>query len=176
MNKKVLVIFVALMAVVMLATPLVGMVTAEPTEGQKVPVTLKWANVGPTTTITHDVKGNVSHRVMTQNWKVNITIGDAVTPIQGTAVGERQTLYIYGRKLHGVDQVANDHYVISLPDGGFEGNCHILITDWNSTSRTYNVHLHALFHGTGAYEGQTLNVWQIGPGTNFLWEGYLLKS
>ncbi len=175
MNKKVLVILVALMALAMLET-FAAPTMAAPTNGQKVPVTMKWANVGPTTTITHDVNGNVSHRIMTQNWKVNLTIGDAVTPIQGTAFGERQTLYIYGRKLNGVDQVAIDHYVITFPGGGFEGNCHILITDWDSASRTYNVHLHALFHGTGVYEGQTLNAWQIGPGTNFLWEGYLSKS
>lgn len=171
MKVTVVALALALLMLTMLAVP----VLAAPPVEKKVPVTLKWANVGPTTTVIHDVNGNVSHRIMTQNWKVNITIGDAVTPIQGTAVGERQTLYIYGRKAHGVDQVVNDHYVITLPGGGFEGNCHILITDWNGTSRTYNVHLHALFHGTGVYEGQTLNAWQIGPGTTMLWEGYLSK-
>jgi hypothetical protein len=161
----------------MLATPLIGIVTAEPTDGQKVPVTLKWRNVGPTTVVERrDVNGNVSHRIMIQNWQVNLTIGDAVTPIQGTAVGNRQTLYRY-TKPGGVDQLAIDYYVISFPTagGGFEGNTHITLTDWDSVSRMYNVHLHALFHGTGGFEGQTLNTWQIGPGTNFVWEGYLLK-
>lgn len=154
-------------------TILAAPVLATPTEENKVRVTLTWTNTGPTTIIYHDVTGNVSHRNMTQNWAVKIFIGDDQTPIQGTAFGERQTLYIYGRKEQGVDQVANDHYVITLPGGGFEGNTHILITDWNSTSRTYNVNLHALFHGTGVYDGQTLNAWQNGPGTTMLWEGYL---
>ncbi len=171
--KKIAIVVLALslLMLAMLAAP----VLAAPPVEKKVPVTLKWANVGPTTTETHDVNGNVSHRIMTQNWKVNITIGDAVTPIQGTVVAERRTLYIYGRKAHGVDQVAIDHYVITLPGGGFEGNCHILITDYDSASRTYNVHLHAVFHGTGVYEGQTINAWQNGPGTTMVWEGYLSK-
>jgi len=171
--KKIAVAVLAL-AFLMLAMLAAPVFAAPPTE-TKVPVTLKWTNVGPTTTVIRDVNGNVSHRIMTQNWAVKLFIGDSETLIEGTAFGERQTLYIYGRKLNGVDQIANDHYVISFPGGGFEGNTHITITDWDSVLKTYNVKLHAVFHGTGEFEGQTLNAWQNGPGTTPLWEGYLSK-
>ncbi len=176
MKKAILVTVIAFLAVSMLAAP----VFAAPPVEKKVPVTLKWAPVSGSSIVIErrDVNGNVSHRIITQNWKVNLTIGDSVTPIVGTGVVMRQTLYRYSKPNGVVDQVVNDYYVVSFPTlgGGFEGNVHIMLANYvNSTN--YNVIVvHGLFHGTGALEGQTLNAGvDQGPGANMLWEGYLLK-
>jgi hypothetical protein len=173
LKKAVLLIMAALMAVTIVATP----VLAAPSESKKIPVALQWTNVGPTINVERrDVDGGISHRILIQNWEVKLFINGAETPIVGAAVGNRQTVFRYAKE-GGVDQIMNDYYVISFPTegGGFEGNAHITLTDWDSVARTYNVRLHVVLQGTGEFEGQTLNAWQIGPGTNHLWEGYILK-
>ncbi|HLN44399.1 MAG TPA: hypothetical protein VK209_01690 [Candidatus Sulfotelmatobacter sp.] len=74
-------------------------------------------------------------------------------------------------------QICNDYYVVSFPivGGGFEGNSHISLSNYVNAT-TYTALVHSLFHGTGAFEGQTLNVGvDRGPAANMVWEGYLLK-
>ena len=170
MNKKILVIFVALMAVAMLATPLVAMVTAEPSQGQKVPVTLQWTATGTTTLERNDTDG-LSHRLLRTTWKVKLFIDGSTTPIEGTAVSIRHVLWAYSKLQMAV---YDEYYELSFPTGGFEGNGHILLTDY-AGGTNYDVRIHALFHGTGAYEGQTLNVGRDKGPASFEWEGYLLK-
>ena len=171
-NKKVLIIFVALMAMAALATPLVGMVTAEPTEGQKVPVTIQWTPTGTTTLERNDTDG-LSHRLLRTTWNVKLFIDGSATPIDGTAVSIRHVLYAYAKLQMAVYE---EYYELTFPTegGGFEGNGHILLTDY-AGGTNYDVRIHALFHGTGAYEGQTLNVGRDKGPASFVWEGYLLK-
>jgi hypothetical protein len=147
-------------------------VLAEPTNGQKVPVKIKWAATGTTTLERNDSDG-LSHRILKTTWNVQLFIDDAVTPLYGTAVSIRQVLYAYAKLQMAV---YNDDYVISFPteEGGFEGSAHLLLTDY-AGGTNYNIQIHGLFHGTDAFEGQTLNVGVDKGPASFVWEGYLLK-
>jgi hypothetical protein len=121
-------------------------------------------------------QGNVSHRVYLMKWDVNLMIDGSSTPLKGSAEVDRDTDYRYV-KPGVVNQVINDHLVITFPTegGGFIGHAQSIITDWDSATRTYNIRVHILLQGSGNFEGQTLNAWQNGPGTTPLWEGYIVK-
>ena len=172
--KKVAVVVLALALLTMLFAVLPAM--AAPPEEKKVPVNVTFKVTLNKLIENFTTEGNVSHRIYLQNWDVSLTIGDSSTPIKGTAVVDRDTDYRYV-KPSVVNQVINDHIVMSFPTegGGFEGHAQSIITDWDSATRTYNIRVHVLLQGTDAFEGQTLNAWQSGPGTTPLWEGYLLK-
>ena len=175
MKKKILGIIIVLLAVAMLATP----VLAVPTKGQKVPITMKWARTSNMLLERNDTKGGISHRSLSQTWTVQLFIDGAEIPLEGTAVVIRET-HMRHTKKGGVDQIIIDHYDISFPteEGGFEGNEHMLLTDYVSgpDGATFDVVLHALFHGTGEFEGQILNAGvDKGPGATMEWEGFILK-
>ena len=167
-------------AVVILALALlitIAPVLAAPPMEKKVPVEVTFTVISSKTIIVENytTNGNISHRIMNMEWTFSLTIGDSVTPISGTGSVVRDTDYRYS-KPGGVDQVVNDDYVISFPTegGGFEGQSHSIITDYISRTN-YDIRVHVLLHGTGAFKGQTLNAWQSGLGATPLWEGYLLK-
>ncbi len=172
--KKVAVVVLTLALLTMLFAVLPAMAAAP--EEKKVPAKVTFAVTSNKLVENITTDGNVSHRIYLQNWTVKLFIGDAETPIEGTAIVNRDTDYRYVKPGE-VNQVINDQYVISFPteNGGFEGHSHSIITDWVASTRTYNIRVHVLLHGTGAFEGQTLNAWQNGAGTTPLWEGYLLK-
>ncbi len=173
--KKVAVVALAfaLLIVTFAAVP----VMAKPSVEQKVPIKVTFSITSSTVVERWLTGGNISHRLLNQVWSVELTIGDSLTPITGTATVVRDTDYRY-TKPGGVDQIINDDYEFSFPteEGGFEGHSHSLLTDWNAgPPATYDIAVHVLLQGTGEFEGQTLNAWQNGPGTIPLWEGYLLK-
>jgi hypothetical protein len=180
MNGKT--VLASTLVLVMLLT-FVAPVIAAPAEEQKVPIKVSFAIVRSETKIVENITtpGNISHIIMTMKWDVNMFIGGSLTPIQGTADVVRDTDYRY-KKLGGVDQVIYDQYVMSFPTigtvgGGFEGFGQSTITDYSKGPPvTYNIRVHVLLHGTGEFEGKTLNAWQTGEGTIPLWEGYLLKA
>jgi hypothetical protein len=150
---------------------------AAPSGEQKVPVKLAFSITSSTVIDRWTTDGNISHRLLNQIWSVDLTIGDSLTPIKGTATVVRNTDYRY-TKPGGIDQLVNDDYVFSFPTegGGFVGHSHALLTNYNAgPPATYDVVVHALLQGTGAFKGQTLNAWQNGPGTTFMWEGFVLK-
>jgi hypothetical protein len=167
----------AILAIVLLTLIFAALpsITAKPEE-QKVPVSVSFEITSSTIVERWITGGNISHRLLDQEWSVELTVGDSSTPIVGTAIVVRNTDYRY-TKQGGVDQIVNDKYIFSFPtdEGGFEGHSHTMLTNWNSVDRTYDVAVHVLLHGTGEFEGQTLNAWQNGPGVIPLWEGYLLK-
>lgn len=177
MVKKVSVISTALMVVALLATLLVGMVMADPTDGQKVPVVVTYTPIpGQQITIERfDTEGNTSHREISLNYTVRLFIGDAVTPLVGKVVGSRSAMWMHQKDgLHGI---LHDYYVFSFPTegGGFEGNAILLFTDYVS-SASYTVHMiHGVFHGTGTFEGQTLTAGRDEGPPSMTWTGYLLK-
>jgi hypothetical protein len=171
--KKVAVAFLTL-ALLMTFAAAVPVMAAPPGE-QKVPVKIIWAPVpGSSNTIENRPSDGLSHRVITNKWTLQLFIGDAVTPVAGTADCTRHVLYAFAKEPQmGVYQ---DDYVISFPSlgGGFEGRAHFAIYDYVS-STNYNILVHALFQGTGDCEGQTLNVGVDRGPANLQWEGFLLK-
>ncbi|HLN44394.1 MAG TPA: hypothetical protein VK209_01665 [Candidatus Sulfotelmatobacter sp.] len=179
MKKTILMIIVASIALAMSATPLIGMVIADPAQGQKVPITLIWTQTQLTTIERNDTASGVSHRHIHVWYNIQLTIDNTAT-LSGTAFAERDNVvrppqdgFLYG------DRVLRDYYVLSFPSegGGFEGNAILQLTDYTSLT-VYNAMTHGLFHGTGAFEGQTINAGRDwGPaGQTATWTGYLLKS
>ena len=171
-------------AIALLITVLTGLfvalpVIAAPIGEQKVPVKVSFVVDRSKTQIIENITtpGNISHIVMSMIWNVNYFIGDSQTPITGTANVIRDCDYRY-KKAGGVDQVSFDSISIVFTDSnrGFEGIAQSTITNYvKGPPTTYDIRVHVLLRGTGAYEGQTLNAWQTGGGTTALWEGYLLK-
>ena len=172
MKKVTAVVFALVLLTMMFAA--VPVMAAKPGE-QKVPVRILWAPVsGSSATLENRPSDGLSLRLITNKWTLQLFIGDAVTPIAGTADCTRHVLYAFAKEPKmGVYQ---DDYVISLPSlgGGFEGRTHLTLFDYVSSSN-YNILAHALFQGTGDCEGQTLNVGVDRGPANLQWEGYLLK-
>ncbi len=169
-------IAVAVLAISILTMIFAVPVMAAPPEDKRVPVKVAFAITKNTLTENISINGNMTHRVYLQEWQVNLTIGNSVTPIKGTAQVTRTTDYRYS-KPGGVDQIMKDDYAFSFPEGGFEGQATGLITDYvKGPPASYNIKVHVLLHGTGGFARQTINAWQNGPGTTPLWEGYLLKQ
>lgn len=169
------VLIVPLMVLTFAAMPTL----AVPSEEQKVPVKVTFQIISSETILVENIisEGNISHRLLIMHWHVNLTVGDSDTPLMGSAEVIRDTNYRYS-KPGGVDQIIFDNYTISFPTqgGGFEGFSHSTLTDYvKGPPVTYNIDVHVLLHGTGDFDGQTLNAWQTGAGTTPLWEGYLLK-
>ena len=173
MNKKILCIFVSLLAVALLATP----VYASPTKGNKVAVTLTFSNrVGEV--IDEWVSGRVTHRLQINTWDVMLEIEGGPTYL-GTAIDERKIAEVMQN--NEVDRICRSYYELSFPSagGGFEGNSLLIIDGFTGSPPPLwdKTKVHYLFKGTGAFEGQTLNVgktWTpfggpLGAG------GYLLK-
>ena len=165
------VVVVALMFALLAGLFVTLPVMADPTNGQKVSVTIKWARDGSPSFTDYIYSDGLQHRTLERNWKVELFIDGSLTPITGTAHSEGHVLWAY-TKLHMA--VYNEYYVISFASGGFEGEAHIMAYDYVS-STNYNVKVHGLFTGTGSFEGQTLNAGQDGSGATALWEGFLLK-
>ena len=164
MNKKVLGIAVALMAVAMLATP----VFAAPTKGQKEEVSLTWALTGTSGPPPYPT-GNVMHRSFTITWDFNLTIDDG-DPMPGNATTYRKLLRVQPTDKD--FRLFVDYYVLELDgyDGTFEGNA-LIQQDYPAGEARV---CHALLQGTGDFEGQTINAQQDWSATAE-WTGYILK-
>ena len=173
MEKPVLVLAVGLLAVAMLTTP----VLAAPTNGQKVPAILKFPTPPKVSILDPGERtwtnGNVTHlrdRIINYTF---LLIIDGAPPITGYAITVRDGSGIpYKIGMTGY----HDYYEFWFPTegGGFEGRALNHITDATSEI-SYNLSLHTVLHGTGAFEGQTLNMWREGPLLPGGWFGYLLK-
>ena len=173
MDRRVLAMAVLLLAVAMVATP----VLAAPINGQKVSATLKFPTPPKVTTLdpgeTTWTNGNVTHlrdRIINYTF---LLIIDGAPPITGYAITVRDGNGVpYKIGMTGY----HEYYEFWFPTagGGFEGRALNHITDATGPM-SYDLSLHVVLHGTGAFEGQTLNLWRsggpIGPG----WLGYLLK-
>ncbi len=96
--KKVAVVILALalLTVTFAAVP----AFAAPTDSaNKVPVKILWAPVpGSATTVENRKVDNLSHRVITNKWTLQLFIGDSVTPIAGTADCTRHVLYAFAKE------------------------------------------------------------------------------
>jgi len=173
MRKKLILIPVLVLMLLAAATPVI----AKPSDGQKVPAILKFPTPPKVTTLDPGVltwtKGNVSHlRDRIINYSFLLIIDDA-PPIAGYAIAERDGNGIpYKIGMTGY----HEYYEFWFPTvgGGFEGRGLSHYFDFVSMS-SYDLEIHVVLHGTGSFEGQTLNMWRtggvVGPG----WTGYLLK-
>ena len=174
MKKIIVAVLVIALLTVMFAVP----VMAAPPEDKKVPVTMQWTRTANTQVERRDVDHGQSLRVYHQTWACSLKIGESTTPILGEADVMRYTLYRYSKASTGLDQVVNDDYVLEFAseEGGFVGNVHILLFDYVSMT-DFGGMVHALLHGTGSFEGQTLNVGvkMTSTAADMLWEGYLSK-
>ena len=171
MKKKFIVLSLGLLILFAFVAPVI----AGPTNGQKVPVTLKFTVIKGAPGERWDTNGNTSQR---RDWRINYTVYlsiDGAAPIVGKSVDVRDAMVFRGEKV-GMEVYRQDT-VMSFPtEGGtFEGNEMLLLTDVNiGPPLTFYLKAHAVFHGTGAFEGQTINADYDGP-QGGVWTGYLLK-
>ena len=162
------------MLVAMLATP----VMAKPENGpNKVAVTVTMtrnvASDGGGTGIQLDppvFTGLIIHAHVEQHFTTTIEFADGST-LDGTIVVDRKIVNIKT----GSRVILTDHYVFTFNDGdaGFEGNGNVILDNVNQLSKAYG-----LFHGTGDFEGQTLNIghtWASYVDSVNPWFGYWLK-
>jgi hypothetical protein len=169
MKKKILMLLVTVLAVAMLAVPVI----AKPTNGpNKVAVTVTMTRNdggGQGTILDPPVStGVIIHAHLLQGYDVNITFADG-SILNGTSVADRKVVNIKA----GSRVILTDYYVFDFGDGGFEGNGEVMLDMVNGQSLAYG-----LFHGTGDFEGQTLNIghgWEAFSSTPNPWIGYWLK-
>jgi hypothetical protein len=179
MNKKILGIAVVLMAVAMLAPP----VLAEPTKGRKTAVSLRF--IFPhvqVNTIDEWYSGPVYHRLWESiDWNVELTInpdGPNPTTLPGTCYALRKVVQVMPNGKDTGKSIVKDYYEFTFGDGGFEGHALVMLDGFNpaNTPPWSDVHLVGLvFQGTGAFEGQTLNVRRVRgtpPGITGYWLNY----
>jgi hypothetical protein len=172
MNKKILTITITLLALTILATP----VLAVPTKGQKLPVSLKFTPV-PSSGVPGEFRltngGIGQRRDGAIKYTVELSIDGATVPIVGESSADRP-IVVYNILKHQRFTLHEIHVMsFSTEDGGFEGNALLKFTEFVSLS-DYHIETHGTFHGTGAFEGQTIVAGYEGPqgGT---WTGYILK-
>jgi hypothetical protein len=171
MNKKILLIAMVVFSVTLMATP----VLAVPTQGQQLPVSLKFTPIpGEASPGEYNLNnGNIGQRRDgSQNYTVELSI-DGAAPIVGKSVAERP-ITVYNAIKHQSFTIHEIHVMYFFTeDSGFEGNALLQFTDFVSLS-DYHIKAHGTFQGTGEFEGQTLVASYEGPqgGT---WTGYLLK-
>ena len=180
MNKKLIAIFVSLSFVALLAIP----VMANPTNGpNKVAVTVDMtrnsaSDGGGSGILLEDNvnTGDVTHGLWEQHFTTTITFEDGST-LEGTIVVERKVAIVRrGPKLAN-KLIFTDYYVFTFPgvdpDTGFVGNGKVILDIEKGLSLAYG-----LYHGTGDFEGQTLNIghtWASYASAVNPWYGYWLK-
>ncbi len=167
MKKATIIIFALTLLVISFALP----VMAEPTQGQKVPVTLKFTPISGPPGDRRTTDGDVT-QVRDAGLKCALELViDGAQPLIGEsfatrdAMGKRPEMVLY-----------HEHQVMTFPteEGGFEGYDLLKITDMQSATE-FTLQAHGVYQGTGAFEGQTLNLWRTKGPANPVWEGYLLK-
>ena len=173
MNKKILVVFVAVLAIAIFVTP----VFAKPTKGQKVAITLIWSRTSKVV-VDEWVSGKVTHRLVHLTWNVTIKFEDETT-LNGTAVEERKVVLVPQKV--GSKNVIRVNSELSFPSegGGFEGYYLLILAGFTGPPPPMweKSKVHGLFRGTGAFKGQTLNVGHTWKpfGASIGWTGYWLK-
>ena len=188
MNKKIL----GISFVLVIAALLIAPVFADPTQGpNKKAVTMTQVPTGIVPGGPY-MTGPITHNQFGGLYDVTIEIKDGAT-VESTLVGEA----VVDRKLVAVPQKGSilgrwifaDYYVITIETvdggavvGGFEGNGNLIMDGVNPAGPGVitweKARAKGLFHGTGDFEGQTLNFntpWTPYGTGDIVWDGYLLK-
>jgi hypothetical protein len=184
MKKIVLVLLVSVLAVAMLTVPVMAKPTREP---NKMAVTMTQSPADPAFVMNGlpVVTGNAVHISQTNYYDVTIEVrddaGTVVETLTGTNVVYRN--YVAVMQKDGLQKwIFTDYYEFDFGHGGFVGNGKVIMdgVDFTppSTLNGYEQTMgYGLFHGTGDFEGQTLNAghsWESAGGIA-LWTGYWLK-
>jgi hypothetical protein len=186
-NKKILVLLVSVLAIAMLVTPLA---VAKPTKGpNKMAVTMTQSPAIPPIdfgSIVAVPTGNAVHISQTNYYDVTIEVrddaGTLVETLTGTNVVYRN--YVAVKQKDGLEKwIFNDYYEFDFGEGGFVGNGKVIMdgVDFDPFTGTLYGYEQSmgcgLFHGTGDFEGQTLNVGHhMGEALGgIVWTGYWLK-
>ncbi|HLN44393.1 MAG TPA: hypothetical protein VK209_01660 [Candidatus Sulfotelmatobacter sp.] len=172
MKKKI----IGLGIMLFLLLPMLAPVLAASPGEQKVPITIKFLPVGSATggERWETPSGIIQRREATKVYNLQLSIdgGPIITGSCTTALVD----YMFSGSAQ--MQILREEYVMVFPSlsasGTFEGNAMLLLTDYVASPLAFNVKAHGVFHGTGDFDGQTINAGYMGPrgGT---WEGYLLK-
>ena len=148
MNKKVLLIAMVMFSVMLMVTP----VLAVPTQGQKLPVSLKFTNPATTNPGTiHKTNGDIGQkRDSAGSYAVELSI-DGADPIVGVSMTE-VPISVYNMIKHQCFTIHEIH-IMAFPteDGGFEGNVLLRFTDVVSLvpgAFDYHLEAHGTFQGT----------------------------
>jgi hypothetical protein len=170
MKKKIMGVFVFMLAIVMLVTP----VMAEPTKGQK--VTAEMSVLGYSMVPGEDYSFEVNNGgiliernlIVTYNLKLIIDGGD---PLFGTLVSNVDTISNLDKEtaVGHCDSVMS----FSTAEGEFRGNYQTKQTEMFTPDWT--LRMHCVLQGFGAFEGQTLQLSRTGPYPGAPSTGYLLK-
>ena len=170
MNGRFLGIFIILLAVVMVAAP----VMAEPTRGQKIPASMTVVGSEP------EVPGEVwiTNGGVLHDWNGQHTIYNILT------IG-RQDYNVYSSNVRDITLNLKTgagviHYdaVWYIPgegsDSGFKGNVE---AKFYLSETGVRLVVHCVTHGFGDFEGQTVMLSYEGPsGVGVVWTGYCLKG
>jgi len=157
------------MAVAMMATP----VMADPTEGQKVPITISWTLV-PGGYLGSNYTGIVEHRHALGTWDVVLVI-DGGAPHAGTVTAVREILIVPQKDGNNILWRESGEMWFPSAGGGFEFNFCVLMQGVGDPT-IMRGKSHGLLQGYEAFEGQTINGghhWK--PPGPVVWTGYLLK-
>ena len=167
--KRKLLVAVLLTAVI-LATPFIGTVMAEPTKGQKVPATamaIPWDSEDPEYWLTNGGIGQA--RGGEETYLLILNIG-------GTPLPSELVTLVFDEMINFKTDKFVRHYTTldSGLDNGFAGNIQLKIYNYYSG---IDVHydIHCVLQGFGDFEGQTLMLSYEGA-MPLVWTGYCLKG
>jgi len=126
---------------------------------------------GPGTEIDPNVvTGPITHLHRLQHFTTTIAFEDGST-LDGTIEVVRKMVQVPQKEANRV--ILTDYYVFDFGDGGFVGDGLVMLDNVNHLSKAYG-----LYHGTGDFEGQTLNIghtWESYISAVNPWYGYWLK-
>ena len=174
MNKKVLGIAVVLMAVAMLATP----VMAEPTKGQKVPARFRVIPPPDVTDAGYSwfTKSGVFHgRGHTEKYSAKLNISGTVYDAFFVTV---MKVALWNPKQRTMASHSED--IVYIPSegssNGFSGMGILRFYGWDWTTQMWTSQkIYHIWHGFGSFEGQTLMLSYEGPISSIV-TGYCLKG
>jgi hypothetical protein len=172
MNKKILGIFVSLLVVAMLATP----VMAEPTKGQKVaaelyPQALPYYEGIPEKNWTTNGGITQERGGQTDYYPIDLKIGSALyTDGYSTNIND-----VVSNSKTSVVNIRSDTVWTFAGIGGFAGNIEMKLWFVEGMPMPY-YSIHTLMHGFGDFEGQTLMLSYDGKLMGAVWKGYCLKG
>jgi hypothetical protein len=172
MNKKVLMMLIALLAVAMFGAP----VMADPTNGQKVPAQMITIGAGPVVPGEYRMtSGGILQVRGEQEVIYNIlSIGSETHNIYSSNVLDGTLNFKTGLIIHHYDAVW--YIPDENSDSGFSGNVEAKIYDYDFVSGTFSwMTIHSVTQGFGDFEGQTLMLSYEGPAGG-AWTGYCLKG
>jgi hypothetical protein len=162
MKGKILGICIVLLLVAILATPIA---VAEP--AQKIPVTAVTSGASNTIIEERTTNGGIYHSISTRDGGTVTLTKEGQAPIVGTY---SEVVHLTRNTKTGETVIQNFDAVWVFTGGSFEGLKQTRIT----SGTPLTIEQHAVFQGTGIFEGQTLMLSQEAPPYPAIYTGILL--